>query len=369
MAPRESLRRRALRLAHSGGNDVFLFSLCPADLLAIAAPSLDQSQSLGDLLKQPVVRQHVNSIRAGLGEENALMLTTIVLGLTPDVRFRSSRGPDVSDGLSTAGTLEIPLQTRAGRKPAWLLDGYYRVLALGENERSDFAVPVCAIVADDPALLRQQFDRIHNTRPLPPEIPDLLFPRGTVPISPRLGPQELPDAVCNWLNNDPESPFRGLVGAKKEAKGAQFPALRAALRAVVAEALSSPYGGLFPYRNIATGETDVNGLCNAVKTYWSAVKAVFTDAWGKTPKTSRLMHPVGIRTMGRLMNRVLPAIDLSADDRLQQTIAQLEKIRPVCHWTAGVWEELDGLRWDKVEATPRHVNLLSNFLVRAYLAK
>jgi hypothetical protein len=81
------------------------------------------------------------------------------------------------------------------------------------------------------------------------------------------------------------------------------------------------------------------------------------------------MHPVGIRTMGRLMNRVLPAVDLSADDRVERAAAELEKIQPLCRWTGGVWEDIGGLRWDKLENTKRHTDLMSNFLVRAYLAK
>jgi DGQHR domain-containing protein len=368
---RDVLKRRALRLAQPAGNDVFLLSLSPADLLAIASASPGQNQSSEELLgtDRPAVRKHIADIRSGLQSADALMLTSIVLGLTPEVRFRSSRGPDVSDGLATSGTIEIPLRTRAGRKPAWLLDGHYRLLALTDCEHRDFAVPVCAFVSDDPGMLRQQFDRIQSTHPLPEGLSDLLLPRPAVAISPRIGPQELPDAVCDWLNTDPESPFHGLVGPKEAGKGTQFPVARAALCETVAESLSSPYGGLFPYRNIATGETDVDGVCNALKTYWAAVKAVFPDAWGKPAKKSRLMHPVGIRTMGRLMNRVLPAVDLAADDRIQQVAGELKKIKPLCRWTSGIWEGLDGLRWDKLENATRQVNLLSNFLMRAYLAK
>jgi DGQHR domain-containing protein len=369
---RDALRRRALRLAQSAGNDVFLLSLSPTDLLAIATVSSDKNQPPAELLgsDRPTLGRHIADIRSSLESDDAVMLTVIVLALSPEVRFRSSRGPDVSDGLATSGTIEIPLRTRAGRKPAWLLDGYFRLQALSDPKHKDFAVPVCAFVADDPDVLRQQFDRIHSTHPLPAGFADRLLPRRAVAISPRIGAQELPDAVCQWLNNDPESPFHQLIGPKEPGKAAsRLPVSRAALGETIADSLSSPYGALFPYRNIAGGETDVDGLCNALNTYWAAVKSVFPEAWGKPPKKSRLMHPVGIRTMGRLMNRVLPAVDLAADDRIQQAARELQKIGPLCRWTNGVWESLDGLGWDRLENTTRHEDLVSNFLIRAYLTK
>ena len=186
-----------------------------------------------------------------------------------------------------------------------------------------------------------------------------------------MGPKELPEAICDWLNSDSESPFQELIEPRQVGKAGRshFPVSRTALRETIDDSLSTPYGALFPYRNMATGETDIDGLCNALKTYWIAVKSVFPDAWGKTPKKSRLMHATGIRIMGRLMNRVLPAVDLSADDRVRKAIRELKKIQPNCRWTSGVWEELDSLPWDAIENKPRQINLVANYLIRAYLTK
>lgn len=366
------LKRRALRLTQAAGYDVFLLSLSPADLLAIRGVSPDQKQSLEELLRadQPSAAQHIANIQSGLDAGDALLLTTVVIALSPEVRFRSSRGPDVSDGLATSGTIEIPLRTRAGRKPARVLDGFHRLLALSGNKGIDFAVPVSAVVSDDPGVIRQLFDRIQSTHPLPVGFADRLLPSRAVPISPRIAAQDLPDAVCQWLNDDPDSPFHQLIGPAQPGKAtSRSPVSRAALGEIIADSLSSPYGALFPYRNIAGGETDVDGLWRAFRTYWAAVKSVFPEAWGKPAKKSRLMHPVGIRIMGRLMNRVLPAVDLSADDRVEQTSRELEKIESFCRWTAGVWEPLDGLAWDELENRKRHVDLVSNYLIRAYLTK
>jgi len=369
---RDALRRRVLRLTQSAGTDVYLLSLSPTDLLAIAGVTPDGNEAPEDLLgtDRPTAGRHVAEIRRGLESDDAIMLTAIVLALSPEVRFRSSRGPDVSDGLATSGTIEIPLRTRAGRKPARVLDGFHRLLAFSGRQGIDFAVPVCAVVSDDPGVIRQLFDRIHSTHPLPVGFADRLLPSRAVPISPRIAAQELPDAVCQWLNDDPDSPFHQLIGPSQPGKAtSRSPVSRAALCEIIADSLSSPYGALFPYRNIAGGETDVDGLCRALHTYWAAVKSVFPEAWRKPAKKSRLMHPVGIRIMGRLMNRVLPAVDLAADDRVEQASRELEKIQSLCRWTAGVWEPLDGLAWDELENRKRHVDLVSNYLIRAYLTK
>lgn len=370
---RELLKRRALRLTQGGGRHVFLFSLSPADLVAIADVARSDAKSAGELLgsDRASVKQHVANIQSGVESDRGQMLTSVVLALSPETVFRGSRGPDVSDGQSFAGTLEIPLRTRSGRKPAWILDGYFRLLAFSQTKDKSFAVPVCAFIGDNPAELREQFSRIHSTHPLPANFADVLLPMGGAAISPTIAAQDLPDAVCDWLASNADSPFHNLVEPKGSGKSgtSQFPVSRAALTETIEDSLSTPYGALFPYRNIASGETDIEGLCNAVKSYWSGVMATFPDAWGKSPKKSRLMHPAGIRIMGRVMNRVLPAIDLAATNRVPRVIRELKSIQHLCRWTSGVWEDLDQLAWDRLTNSTRHVNLVANFLLRAYVTK
>ena len=73
----------------------------------------------------------------------------------------------------------------------------------------------------------------------------------------------------------------------------------------IRESLESPSGVLFPYRNIATGTTDTEGIRRVLIAYWAAVHDVFEEAWAKPATESRLMDGVGIRAMGRLMDRVM----------------------------------------------------------------
>ncbi len=136
---------------------------------------------------------------------------------------------------------------------------------------------------------------------------------------------------------------------------------------MIEESLTSPAGCLFPYRNIATGETDFDGICKVLVTYWTAVSRVFPQAWGKPPASSRLMHGAGIRAVGRIMDRVMPGIRLQQDNAVDLAAAEIRRIAPLCRWTEGKWEDLGGVSWNEIQNVPRHIRLLSNVLIRAYL--
>ena len=132
------------------------------------------------------------------------------------------------------------------------------------------------------------------------------------------------------------------------------------------ESLTTPSGCLFPFRNPSSGETDFAGLWKALLMYWTAVRDTFPEAWGKPPTQSRLMHGTGIRAMGRLMDRLMAAIDPGHADAAAQIRADLALLAPNCRWTSGRWEELD-LRWNQVENLPRHTHELSSFLIRTHM--
>jgi hypothetical protein len=136
---------------------------------------------------------------------------------------------------------------------------------------------------------------------------------------------------------------------------------------MIEESMSQTSGCLFPYRNIATGETDFDGIIRLLIVYWSAVKDVFPEAWGKPPTMSRLMHGAGIRAMGRLMDRIMPYIDLKKSTAKDDVVRELNYIAHMCRWTTGSWEDMDDLKWNEINNVPRHINILSSVLVRAYL--
>lgn len=368
---RKTLRRRALRLAQDAEHPLYVFSLTARELLAVADISRIARDEADRIVgyQRPEVRRHVQDIVAYLNGPRVLFPNAIILALSSAVRFTRSRGPENDDGLATAGFLELPIPAAGRTKPAWIVDGQQRALALSRCDRPDFPVPVNAFVADEVELQRDQFLRVNNTRPLPRGLITELLPEVSTALPARLAARKVPAAICAWLSDSPTSPFRGMIRRASAGRASRDQGVVAdsAVVQMVDESLSSPSGCLFPYRNIATGETDGEGICAVLVAYWSAVRAVFPAAWGQPSHKSRLMHGVGIRALGRLMDRVMAVVSVRDARAVELAAAELGRVAPVCRWTAGVWEELNNLPWDAVENTPRHVRVLSNYLIRAYV--
>jgi DGQHR domain-containing protein len=366
----QPLQRRALVIRQSDDYELFLFCLSADEILEIADVSRVSRSSAGDLIgyQRPEVQRHVQEILEYLDGEQVLFPNPIILALSPGFRFRHSRGPNVSDGLASAGLIEIPIPGPSDPKPAWIVDGQQRALALSRTRRKDLPVPVNAFVADTVALQRDQFLRVNNTQPLPRGLVTELLPEVDSPVSPRLALRKIPSALCDLLNRESESPFFSLIRRASSSKEEKRQAVvtDTSIVNMLQESLISTSGCLFPYRNIATGETDTDGIWATLLVYWNAVRDVFPHAWGKPPTQSRLMHGAGIRSMGRLMDRVMATVDPQAKGASDQVHDDLELIAPVCRWTEGEWEAL-GLSWNEIQNVPKHVRTLSNFLIRSYL--
>lgn len=366
----QSIRRRALRLEQDPSHPLYMFSLTGGELLRIAEVSRISRDDAGKLIgyQRPEVRKHVQDIVEYLNSEQVLFPNSVILALTSRVRFTRIRGPQVGDEDTVAGTLEIPVSHNGDAKPAWIVDGQQRVLALSKSKRSDLVVPVNAFVADEVSLQRDQFLRINNTRPLPRGLITELLPEVSTSLPAKMAARRIPAAVCEWLSSDKHSPFFGLIRRTSMRGHDEGKAViaDASIVKMIEESLSSATGCLYPYRNLATGQTDFDSISAVLVTYWKAVRNVFPDAWGKTPEKSRLMHGVGIRAMGRLMDKVMPAINARAQKAISQTEKELRLIVPICRWTSGAWEQMGGVKWNEVENLHRHIQMVSWVLIHAY---
>ncbi len=368
---KQRIRRRALALHQNENHALYLFSLTGEELLAVADVSRISQDDVGELIgyQRPEIKRHVQEIVEYLNGDNVIFPNSIILALSSAARFTSSRGPGVDDGLAAAGVLEIPLPSDGRSKPGWVVAGHRRLLAISKCRRKDFPVPISAFVADEVEVQRDQFQRVNNTHPLPQGLISALLPEDSISLSPRLAARDVPSAICDWLNRDAVSPFFGLIGdpsRKSTGKGGTVVA-ETAVAKMIEHSLSSPSGCLFTFRNIASGETDIEGICALLVAYWSAVKKEFPEAWGKPPEKSRLMHGAGIRVMGRLMDRVMSWVNCRDSQATEYAQRELRHVAPVCHWTEGEWDGLDSLPWNEVQDNPRHLQVLSNYLIRYYL--
>jgi DGQHR domain-containing protein len=347
-----------------------MFSLTASEILQIADISRVSRDQAGDLIgyQRPEVRAHINEIVEYLETDHVIFPNPIILALPSSVRFICSRGPKVTDGSATSGTLEIPLSLHGEQKPGWIVDGQQRAVALAKTRRPDFPVPVNAFVADSIDVQRDQFLRINNTRPLPRGLVTELLPAISSPLPSRLAMRQAPSALCDLLNRNEASPFFGLIRRSSASGDDRRHAVvtDTSIVNMLQESLTSPSGCLFPFRNMTTGETDFAGLWQLLLLYWISVRDIFPDAWGKPSAESRLMHGAGIRAVGRLMDRIMAAIDPSDEGALLQVRGDLALVAPHCRWTSGTWEALE-LRWDDIQNVPRHTNELSNYLVRIYV--
>jgi DGQHR domain-containing protein len=364
------IRRPALRVEQDHRHPLYLFALTGEELFQVADISRVRRDEGGKLVgyQRPAITRHVKNIAEYLDGDAVLFPNSLILALSEKVRFAPAgrRGSDAA--FLTPGVIVIPVPANGGARPGQIVDGQQRALALARSRRKDFPVAVNAFVTDDIGSQREQFLRVNSTRPLPRGLITELVPEiGTI-LPPHLAIRRVPSRLCDVLSQDPESPFFGLIrrsstppGLRRAAVVADTPVVR-----MLEESLTTPTGCLFPCRNIATGEFDMEGAREILFTYWSAVRDTFPDAWGRAPNQSRLMHSTGIRAMGRLMDRVLGAVVQDERRTAKAVTRELERIRPFCRWTSGCWEELGGLRWNDIQNVPAHIRMLSKFLVDRY---
>jgi DGQHR domain-containing protein len=365
---RSELVVRALRTTQGEGQDVYAFFIRGADIVRVADITR-VTRDEGDALKgfqRPEIRNHVKSIVEYLNQGNVLFPNSIILAMSPEVRFVASRGtkPTGDEGIAQAGTLTIPIYGE-GKRIAWLVDGQQRSLALSQAANQDIAVPVVGFISDSLDVQREQFILVNKAKPLPSRLINELLPETRGVLLPRdLSARKVPSEICGALNRDPNSPFFKLIKRPSDSRESPAVITDTAVINMIRSSLSSPLGALAQYKAMGRETADLEAMYKVLVTFWSAVKAVFPEAWGKDPRKSRLMHSAGIEAMGVLMDRIYGRL-AGAEEDLAVVRRELERVAPACRWTRGTWEEL-GVAWNEIQNTPRDIKRLQDALVRAY---
>jgi DGQHR domain-containing protein len=359
---------RALHTKQGEGLDVFAFFIRGADIVKVADISrVERDES--DVLKgfqRPEIRNHVKGIVDYLNQGRVLFPNAIILAMSPGVRFAASRGtkPTGDEGIANSGTLTIPIY-QEGQRVAWIVDGQQRSLALAQASKYDVAVPVVGFVSDSLEVQREQFILVNKAKPLPSRLINELLPETGGILLPRdLSSRKVPSEICGLLNRDPNSPFFKLIKRPSDRGASSAVITDTAVISMIRNSMNNPLGALSPYKATGREGADLEAMYRLLCTFWSAVKTVFSDAWGKDPRHSRLMHSAGIEAMGVLMDRIFAR--LSGTDEDQKTVQkELERVAPACRWTKGTWDTL-GLAWNEIQNTPRDIKRLQDALVRAY---
>jgi DGQHR domain-containing protein len=359
---------RALHTTQGDNLDVYAFFIRGADIVRVADITRVERDSSEELkgFQRPEIRSHVKGIVDYLNQGHVLFPNAIILAMSPEVRFTASRGtkPSGDEGIAQSGTLTIPVYEE-GKRIAWIVDGQQRSLALSQAANKDIAVPVIGFISDSLDVQREQFILVNKAKPLPVRLINELLPETRGVLLPRdLSARKMPSEICGLLNRDPNSPFFKLIKRPSDNRDSEAVITDTAVITMIRNSLNSPLGVLAQYKAMGRDSADLEAMYKVLVTYWSAVKAVFPDAWGKDPRKSRLMHSAGIEAMGVLMDRIYARLS-GADEEAEVIRNELERVAPACHWTKGQWEEL-GVAWNEIQSTPRDIKRLQDALVRAY---
>jgi DGQHR domain-containing protein len=303
--------------------------------------------------QRPAVVSHITQIREYLESENPLLPNAIVVAFDDTVSFKPSARK--STACSRAGTLEIPIRRDIAEadKPGWIVDGQQRAAALRDARVSSFPVCVVGFVADGLEEQRQQFILVNATKPLPKGLVYELPPStdGKLPLA--LQKRRYPALLLERMNYDEDSPLQGLI--RTPTNGTGVIADNSILKMIEN---SRSDGVLYLYE-------DVEEQLLVLKHFWSAVKRVFPEAWGKPPRQSRLMHGAGVVAMGFLMDTIADRHRRTRELSVRIFVNDLEPLKEICRWTEGYWHfgPDDVLKWNELQNVPRHIQMLSNHLL------
>jgi DGQHR domain-containing protein len=358
-----TLAVRAVR-TEQADKAVYAFFVAGADLLKIAEISRVHRDGEGSLqgFQRKGIKSHVQAITEFLDKGPVLFPNAIILAISPRARFTQTRGerPDGDVRSCQAGTLRIPLPSD-GSKAAWIVDGQQRSIALSQARDKSFPVPVVAFVSEELSVHREQFILVNKAKPLDPRLINELLPEVDAVFPRDLSTRKVPSELVNRLQTSADSPFQGLIKRPSDDSPAAV-VIDSALIKAIRNSVSSALGALAPYKASGDCPADVDAMYKALVAYWSAVRSVFPEAWGRPPTESRLMHSAGIEAMSLLMDRIMsraaPGIDLQLHAR-----DALGRIAPHCRWTSGRWQELQR-DWNEIQNVGRDIKLLSGHLAR-----
>jgi len=309
--------------------------------------------------QRPEVVSHITQIRDYLESPSPMLPNAIVVAFDNSVKFHPAERKGKGDApFSRPGFLEIPIDDEIADadKPGWIVDGQQRAAALRDARVEGFPVCVVGFVAHGLEEQRQQFILVNATKPLPKGLIYELLPstEGKLPLA--LQRRRHPALLSERMNFDEDSPLQGMI--RTPTNGTGVIADNSILK-MIENSLSD--GVLYLYE-------DIDEQLLVLKQFWQAVKNVFPDAWGELPRKSRLMHGAGVVSMGFLMDTIADRHRRKRKLTSRVFEKDLEPLRDVCRWTEGHWEfgEDNTLKWNELQNVPRHIQLLSNYLLIQY---
>jgi DGQHR domain-containing protein len=360
------MRLPALRIRQGDGREVFSFAVDGKELHRFAAVSRVRRDGEARVrgYQRPEVLAHVGSIRSYLESTDPLIPNALVVAFDDCVRFESVAGPS-QQGTAEHGVLVVPVDDHAhdADKPGWIVDGQQRAAALRDARVSSFPVFVSAFITRNEAEQRSQFILVNSTKPLPKGLIHELLPTAEGQLPTALRRRRFPAYLLERLNYDADSPLREKIRTPTHPAGVIKD--NSVLR-MLENSLTD--GALYPYRDPDTGGGDIESMLTTLRAFWDAVADTFEEAWMGSPRQSRLVHGVGIVSLGFLMDTVGDGLPCRYEEMLSEFVQALTAVEQGCAWTGGYWEFDDGDRrkWNELQNTPRDIQRLTSHLVGLY---
>jgi DGQHR domain-containing protein len=362
------VRLPAIKIQQGRGRPVYCFAIDGKQLHKIATVSRVQRESDGTILgyQRPEVMAHIDEIRRYVESEAPLIPNAIVIAFDKTVQFKAAQSSPSDGAHGVHGWLEVPHEAERpdSELPGWIVDGQQRTAALRDAEVSHFPVFATAFISENSAQQREQFILVNSTKPLPRSLLYELLPATSDGLPSALERRRLPAILLDRLNHDQDSPLRGMIQTPTMAGGVIKD--NSILR-MIENSLTD--GALYLARFSAADERGlVESMLIVLKTFWSACRETFPEAWGISPRKSRLMHGAGIITMGLVMDAIADRID-PVLGRMQETFSEhLGRLKPHCHWTHGTWVFSAGStrNWSDVQNTPKDIQMLADHLLTVF---
>jgi DGQHR domain-containing protein len=364
----QTLEVPALEVSQGNGRTLYSFAIDGKQLPSIASVSRlrrdDDSEIQG--YQRPEVLAHIAAIRRYIESDAPMIPNALVIAFDKRVTFTPFAGGPRTD-YARPGTLSIPVaEDSAIEKPGWIVDGQQRSAAIREARVSSFPICVTAFLTDSDDEQRSQFILVNSAKPLPKGLIYELLPAttGTLPLLLQL--RKFPSLLLRRLNCEVRSPLYRLIRTPTMPDGMVKD--NSVLR-MLENSLSD--GALYRFRDPDTGAGDDDAMMDVLVKFWSAVRTSFPDAWAKPARQSRLMHGVGIVSLGFLMDAIFDRYSRSRVPTEADYAADLAALADVCRWTTGYWEFGPGSqrKWNELQNVSRDIKLLTSYLLFQYKSR
>jgi DGQHR domain-containing protein len=359
----------ALEVCQGDGRVLYSFAVDGKKIPLFAAVSRIRREGDADIegYQRPEVLSHIASIRRYLESGSPMIPNALVIAFDQRVRFEPLAEAPATD-YARPGTLNIPISrdTNAEDKPGWIVDGQQRGAAIREARIDSFPICVTSFITESDEEQRSQFILVNSAKPLPKGLIYELLPATAGTLPGILQSRKFPALLMRRLNSEFRSPLYRRIRTPTTPDGV---IKDNSILKMLESSLSD--GALYNYRNPRTGAGEEEKIMSLLIDFWSAVRDVFNDAWDKPPRQSRLIHGVGIASLGFLMDAIFDRYSRNRIPDRDDFAADLAGIADVCRWTNGYWDFGPNTqrRWNELQNTSRDIQLLTNYLLSQYKAR